>query len=158
MKDNDQSINWSQNNTAAGRDCGLKVQRSLTTSSVWRRFANWKYEDTSRTDLLRYDSSLRTNTTVDSVAPLTQLELPLAGPQVLQDLVVVLLEGVDVGVQERRRVLVAFLLPLQLIQPPFQELHLGLQGGQARHLFLKEGGEKGRRRVTLFAEVGQKGV
>lgn len=92
------------------------------------------------------------------MAPRTQLELPLAGPQVLQDLVVVLLEGVDVGVQERRRVLVAFLLRLQLVQPPFQELHLGLQGGQARHLLLKEGGEKGRRWVTLFAEVGQKGV
>lgn len=79
------------------------------------------------------------------MAPLTQLELPLAGPQVLQDLVVVLLEGVDVGVQERRRVLVAFLLRLQLVQPPFQELHLGLQGGQARHLLLKEGGEKGQK-------------
>lgn len=77
------------------------------------------------------------------MAALTQLELPLAGPQVLQDLVVVLLEGVDVGVQERWRVLVPFLLHLQLVQPPLQELHLGLQGGQAGHLLLKEGGEKG---------------
>lgn len=85
------------------------------------------------------------------MAPLTQLELPLAGPQVLQNLVVVLLEGVDVGVQERRRVPVAFLLRLQLVQPPLQELHLGLQGGQARHLLLEEGGEEGGRWVTLFA-------
>lgn len=58
---------------------------------------------------------------------LTQLQLPLSGPQVLQDLKVVLLEGVDVSIQEGGGVLLSLFLLLQLLQTLLQELHLQLQ-------------------------------
>ncbi|TNN48027.1 hypothetical protein EYF80_041765 [Liparis tanakae] len=80
----------------------------------------------------------------------TNLLLEPTDERFFEDGVVVLFEGVDVGVQEGRRVLLPFLLLFQRIQLLLEKVHLGLQRGQASHLLLPGRGEGESTTTCLF--------
>ena len=88
---------------------------------------------------------------------LTQCELLLSRPQLVQHLLVALLQGGDVGVLEGRGVLLALLELPQRPQPLRQEVHLGLQGQQAGQLLLWVEEEEEEEEVVVEEEVGRGG-